>query len=224
MVVNKALIIPSPASVAQKLVELSGQNDFWTSIFGSFTKTLLGFALALAVGGFLGFVVYYNKIIKDFLDPIITIIKTVPVVSISFIAIFFIKSEYIPIFVSFLMVIPIAMENVYTGIINTDKKYLEMAEVYHFKKSDILKNIYFPSAMPYFISAASIGIGYAWKSSITAEILASVKDGIGNQLYLAKIYLESDSIFAWTIVIVLLSVLFSKLFRLIVKKYDRYRV
>jgi len=221
MTINKEIIIPSPASVFKKLMELILQKDFWVSVSISFIKTLFGFALALAVGGFLGFVIYFHRIIKDFLSPIITIIRTVPVVSISFIAIFFIQSEYIPIFVAFIMVIPIAIENVYAGIANTDKKYLEMAQTYKFKWTDILKNIYFPSTLPYFISAASIGVGYAWKSSITAEILASVKYGIGDQLYLTKIYLQSDAMFAWTIVIVLLSVIFSKLFKLMVKNYDK---
>ena len=48
-------------------------------------------------------------------------------------------------------------------------------------------------------------MGFAWKAGIAAEVLATPKNSIGEQLYNAKIYLETADLFAWTVVVILLS-------------------
>lgn len=67
--------------------------------------------------------------------------------------------------------------------------------------------IYVPQILPYVLSASSLAIGMAWKSGIAAEIIGLAKNSIGNELYKAKIYLLTPELFAWTIVIVALSIL-----------------
>ena len=53
---------------------------------------------------------------------------------------------------------------------------------------------------------------------MTAEILALPRFGIGNQMYLNKLYLETDELFAWTLIVILCSVLVEKGLERIVKK------
>lgn len=57
----------------------------------------------------------------------------------------------------------------------------------------------------------------AWKAGVAAEIIGTPNGSIGKMLYLAKIYLDTDDLLAWTVIIVLLSVLFEKVFMLILK-------
>jgi NitT/TauT family transport system permease protein len=66
--------------------------------------------------------------------------------------------------------------------------------------------------MPYFRSACVTALGMAWKSGVAAEVLCQPRKAIGTQLYYAKIYLETENLFAWTAVVVLLSILMEKLF------------
>ena len=219
--IKKTIIVPSPISVFTKLIEICKEKEFWISIFYSFSKTLIGFFGALILGSFLGFITYLSKPIKEILSPILLIIKTAPIVSFIMLTLFFINSNYIPIVISMLMVLPIVWENIYNGIDNVEEKYLQMAKSYEYTKNDIIKNIYIPKVLPYFISSAAIGIGFAWKSSITAELVSSIKYGIGNEIYLAKLYLETESIFAWTFVIIILSLIFQKIFREILNGFNK---
>lgn len=58
----------------------------------------------------------------------------------------------------------------------------------------------------------------SWKSGIAAEIIGVPAHSIGERLYMSKIYLSTDSLFAWTLVIIIISAVFEKLFLWILKK------
>ena len=48
-------------------------------------------------------------------------------------------------------------------------------------------------------------LGLCWKSGVAAEVLCQPKWGTGSQLQAAKAYLDAPGLFAWTVVIILLS-------------------
>lgn len=52
----------------------------------------------------------------------------------------------------------------------------------------------------------------SWKSGVAAEVIGIPSHSIGENLYMAKIYLDTSGLFAWTLVIILVSSLFEKLF------------
>ena len=56
-----------------------------------------------------------------------------------------------------------------------------------------------------------LSLGLAWKAGIAAEVLCTPKASIGKMVYDAKVYLESAEVFAWTLVVVLLSLLLEKI-------------
>ena len=73
--------------------------------------------------------------------------------------------------------------------------------------------LYFGGLFAYFRSACAIAIGMCFKAGIAAEIIGIPKGSIGEKLYNAKIYLETPDLFAWTFVIIAVSVLFEKIFQ-----------
>jgi NitT/TauT family transport system permease protein len=73
--------------------------------------------------------------------------------------------------------------------------------------------------MPFVVSAISIGLGFSFKSGIAAEVIGRPANSIGLNLYEAKLYLMIKELFAWTVVIILLSVLFEKVMMKILKYY-----
>ena len=156
-----------------------------------------------------------------FLSPLSRIIRSTPVASFIMLLFLFLTKERIPTVTSFLMVMPVVWSNVYEGITGTDVKLLEMAKVFRLSFPDTLRHIYIPAIMPFFMAAAKAGMGLAWKAGIAAEVLASPSLGIGTELYNAKIYLETADLFAWTAVIIAISVALERLFiKLLRRVYD----
>ncbi len=210
-IVNKDIFIASPLDVFKRFFELIKYSDFYRAIFFSFARIFCGFIFALIIGVSFAALSSFNKSIYTFFSPLVTIIKSVPAASIIMLVFIWLKSDFIPTFIAFLLVMPIFYINIYKGIFQTDKKLIEMSEIFRFSKFKKIKYIYIPSIMPYFVTAFSTGLGLAWKSGITAEILCSPIYSIGLNIKDAKIYLETTDLFLWTILIIIINLIFEKL-------------
>ncbi|MDD6174941.1 MAG: ABC transporter permease subunit [Firmicutes bacterium] len=209
--VGKEVLIPSPAQVLLRLWQLAGQAEFWITAFSSLWRVLLGFAAALAAGVLLAVLTAASRVCRSLLQPLVFVIRATPVASFIILALVWLQSARVPVFISFLTVVPIVWANVESGILQTDGRLLEMARLYRFSRRKTLRNIYLPSVQPYFLSAFTTGLGFAWKSGIAAEVIANTRRSIGGQIYSAKVYLETTDLFAWTLVVIALSMLLEKL-------------
>ena len=211
LVVRQEILIVSPDRTFRRLLELAIQPEFWLNTFSSMGRILEGFFLAVIVGTGLAAVTTRFRFLYDLFFPVISIVKATPVASFIILALVWIKSGGVPVFISFLMVTPLVWSNVSEGIRKTDPKLLEMARCFSFSPFRVIRRIYLPSTAPYFTAACTTGMGLAWKAGIAAEVLANTKRSIGGQIYSAKIYIETADLFAWTIVVIIASVILEKL-------------
>lgn len=215
-VINNEVFLTSPMTVLQTLGELLIQNSFWQTIGFSFTRIVIGFIIAILVGTALGVLAYNLWVIEELISPFFIVMKAVPVASFVILSLLWISSKNLSILISFLMVVPIIYTNLLQGLRNTDKKLLEMAKVFHVGAAKKIKAIYIPSALPYFMSAIKVGLGFCWKAGIAAEVIGIPNGSIGEGLYEAKLYLMTDELFAWTVIIVIISIIFEKIVILII--------
>ena len=156
--------------------------------------------------------------VKELLAPLVAAVKTVPVASFIILALIWLSSRTLPLFIAALMVFPPVYLNVLEGIRRTDASLLEMARVFRVPFSRTLRGVYLPQVLPYFRSAVSAALGLCWKAGTAAEVIALSSGSIGEKLYNAKIYFQTADLFAWTAAIVLISAAFEKLFLLLVDK------
>jgi len=217
--VKTELLIPSPIQVAKRLSSLIGTTEFWVIVFTSFFRIMKGYILGVIFGAIIAVLTSASKLIYSFLYPALSIIKATPVASFIILALVWLTSAKITAFMSFLMVLPIVWGNVHTAIKKVDNNLLQMAKIFHFGRVKTIFNIYIPSVMPYLVAACTTSLGLAWKAGIAAEVLAIPKSSIGRQIYNSKIYLETVDLFAWTIVIVIMSIIIEKL---LVKLIDKF--
>jgi len=223
VIINSAIIIPSPESTIISLFNLIKTRDFFIIILFSLERGIIGFAISFVLGVFTGFLAGFNSVFNKIFEPFLIIIRSTPVMAIILIALIWFKANNVPIFASFLMSFPIICTNVIEGIKNIDPKLLEMAKIYKIKRTRIIKEIYIPSIMPFLIAAISTAFGIGWKVVIAAEVLSQPKYAIGTSLQDSKIYLNINEVFAWTIIAILIGYLFEKLIRLIEKKSLKWK-
>ena len=110
------------------------------------------------------------------------------------------------------MVLPIVYVNTIAGLASTDPKLLEMARVFHMPALKKVRYIYVPALMPYLVSGCKTALGMSWKSGIAAEVIGLPSGSLGERLYTAKVYFQTEDLFAWTAVIVAVSLIFERLF------------
>ena len=216
------ILVASPLETIKMLGILVRTTEFWSAVGYSFVKIAGGFFLALLAGVLCAVLASVSGVIKALLNPILRLIKAVPVASFIILALFWLSSsKNLSILISFLMVLPVIYTNVLQGIQATERELLEMAMVFRIPMGKRIRYIYIPAVMPYFVSACSVGLGFCFKSGIAAEIIGLPDGSIGERLYDAKLYLLTEELFAWTVVIVLVSVLFEKAVMLLVKAAAR---
>ncbi len=202
-----SFILPSPIEAFAEFFRLLPQGEFISAVAGSLFRVISGFLIGVISGAFVAFLAYFAEPLKVFFAPFIKIIRATPVASFILICVLWMKTGTVPIFIAFLMVFPIVYENVLTGLRETDKGLIEVSRVYGFSPIKALKKLYIPSALPYFGSASTASLGLAWKSCVSAEVLSVCAKSVGYYIYVSKQYFETEQLFAWTIAIVLLSVI-----------------
>lgn len=212
MALGKAILLPSPLEALSRLTALAVTKDFWSGIGWSALRILGGFFLGAGAGLLLAIPASRFPWVRDLLAPLMAAAKTVPVASFIILALIWLTGDTLSIFIAFLMVLPPVYLQVSQGIAATDRKLLEMAKLYRVPWQRQLWGIYVPQVLPYFRTAASLGLGLCWKAGIAAEVIGIPAGSLGERLYRAKVYFETADLFAWTAVIVLLSMAFERLF------------
>lgn len=211
------ILLASPFETIKTLVLLMQTAEFWKAVTASLCKIASGFFLAVLAGSLCAMLAAASRVVRVLLTPLFSLIKAVPVASFIILVLFWFSSRNLSVLISFLMVLPVIYTNVLQGIEVTEKELLEMAEVFHIPFRRRVRYIYLPAVLPYFVSACSVGLGFCFKSGIAAEIIGLPQNSIGERLYEAKLYLLTEEVFAWTAVIILVSVIFEKVVMLLVK-------
>ena len=221
--IDQPLLLPAPLEVAKRLVQLLPSPAFYATLGMTLMRTLLAYALGILGAVALGTLCLRFKLADLLLSPLLSAIRATPVTSFIVLALVWLSSSRVPVLTGMLMTLPVVCSALMQAVRGIDPKLLEMAKLYGFGRVKTLTQIYIPSAMPAFVSSCLAAIGLCWKAVVAAEVIGVPKLAVGSRLYEAKIYLETDSLLAWTIMIVLLSVMLERLLRRLAGKMTEVR-
>ncbi|MCI8970911.1 MAG: ABC transporter permease subunit [Oscillibacter sp.] len=206
-----SLLLASPVRSALRLLELLPSSAFWRAVGSSSLRIFGGFLLSCALALLLASLAVGRPWLRELLAPPVAVVKATPVASFIILALVWLDARSLPLFISALMVFPPVYLNVLEGLRRTDRKLLELAQVYRIPLGRRIRGIYLPQVLPYFRSAASLALGLCWKAGVAAEVIGLPAGTVGERLYTAKIYLQTPDLFAWTAVILLLAAAFEAL-------------
>lgn len=209
-VLDNHILLATPLETAGELLRLIGERDFYAVIGRSLFRIALGFGTGFAVAVLLALCSSRVPVIEEILNPAMTLIKAVPVASFAVLLLIWWGSSFLAVAVCFTVVLPNLYINLLEGLKATDIKMLEMAQVFRLSLRNRFFYIYRPSLKPFLHSGLKLSLGMCWKSGVAAEVIGTPDFSIGERLYLSKVYLDTAGIFAWTAVVVGLSVLFEK--------------
>lgn len=207
---GREIFFPSPGAVFAALGGLLRTGDFYSCILVSLSGIALGFAIGFATGIILSALAFRFAFMESFIGIPVRVIKAVPVASFVILALLWLSSERLSVLISAMMVMPVIYTGTLSALKSTDSGMLEFARVFRLGVLKRIRYIYIPAAIGPLISSASVAVGFAWKSGIAAEIIGLIRGSVGNELYKAKLYLETPQLFAWTVTIVIVSALCEK--------------
>lgn len=209
--VNKPVLFASPAQTVKALLLLLPKKTFWQAAVSSLLRIAAGFFLALILGLLVGVAAWRWAPLRSLLSALLTFLKSVPVASFIILILVWFGSGSLTVIVSAIIVFPLIYFATVNGLSSADRSLLEMARVFRVNSLRTVMSIYRPAVMPYLLNACSSALGMCWKAGIAAEVIGTPLHSIGAQMYDAKLYMDTAALFAWTAVIIFLSLLFEKL-------------
>ena len=193
-------IMPSPARVFSRIIELTTSGDLPYNLIVTLGRVLAGFTIAVIIGVPGGILLGSNRRLGAFFEPILPVMNTVSsAIWAIFAIIWFGLSPLTPIFVVLMTALPLIITNVWQGTQAVNAEFVELAQALRLSRAKTLIKIYVPSILPYFFSGARLAFSFGWRVSLVAETLGA-SSGVGYRLRQASDLIQTDQVFAWTIV------------------------
>lgn len=219
--VNDPFIFPNLSNIFTSFGEILSISSTYTAIGESLLRTILSLIISFVFAFILGLLAGLFKLIKDFLAPLVYILKLVPTPCVVyFIIIFFLKEPNIgSLIITFLIVFPILYESFVEGLNNIDdsiKLSLRIEGYYSFKS---IFRVLIPQAMPFLLLGCINSIGLGVKVSIMSEILIGTESlwGIGRLIHNYRLNAEYSHMIALTLLIIFIFIIIDIIFSYIKK-------
>ncbi|EGT3616253.1 ABC transporter permease subunit [Clostridium perfringens] len=209
MIIGSEVILPSPYLTFKGVIEVVKSNDFFKIIISTLGRAVISFILALIIAIGLGVASAFNKYIYNFMVPILNIMRSLPTIGFIILALIWLSQGIAPILVGFVISFPIFYDAIIGSILNIDKKILEMTSIYGVSKLNLVKNIYLPSISFAICRIMVSTFSLTMKLVIGGEVIGQPKYGIGTALFVEKNYLNTNMVFAWIILVIIIGIIFS---------------
>lgn len=202
-----ARILPSPAQLAHTAWGLIKDGALPINLLVSLERASIGFGLALGIGVILALISGLSRLGEDIIDAPLQILRTLPALALAplFILWFGIGEEPKILLVTLGALFPIYL-NLHKGIRSIDPKFLEMSRTLGLSRSQIIREVVLPGALPDLLLGVRYALGVAWLMLVVAEQV-NAESGIGHMMMDAEDFLRTDIILVGLIVYGLLGLI-----------------
>jgi NitT/TauT family transport system permease protein len=215
-IIDNEVIFPGIKATIVELFKILENPSFLLIVKSTILRSLIGFLFSLILAMLLGILASVSNFIYYLMKPVLSFLTSTPTMAIIILALIWLDNEIVPMFVGFIMVFPILYETALNSILNIDENIIQMAKIYKVNRATILKDIYLPSIFYSISMVFTSALGINMKMVIAGEVLSQPRYAIGSNLQLQKTYLNTAGVFAWIIIILLIS----RLFKYIMEKLD----
>ncbi|MBV9379559.1 MAG: ABC transporter permease, partial [Streptosporangiaceae bacterium] len=210
----------SPASIVHTAYNLIVADSptygtLQSSLLVSCERWAMGFAAGVVAGVFLGVISGLSRAGETILDPIMQALRSVPLLGLIplFIVWFGIgelpKVLFVTLAATFLMYI-----ETFAGIRNVDRKLAEVGHVLGLRRSEMLRHIVLPGALPQVLTGLRLSLVASLLALVVGEQI-NASAGLGFMITQAEQFLQTSVIMVALIVYAILGLLADALVRLL---------
>jgi NitT/TauT family transport system permease protein len=209
VVLSGTRLVPTPYQVGLMMVDFAvgGIHDdafsgtILTHLLASMQRVYGGFALAIILGVPLGLLIGRVKVIRQLLDPTLSLLRPIPVTAwLPLSMIFFGLGPRSAVFLVFLGAFyPIVLNTVF-GVRSVDPKLFEAASMLGCDGSRMFRQVVLPAATPSIFNGLRLAHGFAWILIVVGE-MTGVPTGLGSVIMDGRNLSRTDLIITGMIVI-----------------------
>lgn len=217
-IIGSSIILPPPYAVVIELFKFLSKKSFYLNLGSTVLRAVESFVIIVFSGSVCGILAGKNANMETAFKPLISVFKATPVMSVILIAFIWFRTGAVPVFSAFLMAFPIMFVQTVQGYHNLDSKLIQMCDIYGIQGFKRTVNFTIPAMMPSLVTGAKQSLAMIWKVVIASEVLTIPNYGVGKDLQLSQVQLDTSKVFAWTVVAIILTSLSDKAFEALLKK------
>lgn len=174
-----SFLCSSPKKVVTTIINLYKSNDLFVHVWVTLKEILISFGLGSLIGIVFAAFLWYSPFFSKVLDPYLTILNSLPKVSLGPIIIIWAGANQNSIILMALLISTIStIISVYVGFRHTNKTSIRLMQSFKANKFQIFTKVVFPANINTIISSLKINLSMTFVGVIMGELLVS-KEGLG---------------------------------------------
>jgi NitT/TauT family transport system permease protein/sulfonate transport system permease protein len=195
------LLLPTPEAVLSALAAGTLDGSLLRNTVASLNRVVIGFVAAIVVGVPFGLFLGRNRIARQFLGPVVEVVRPIPPIAWIPLAILWFGigsgSAY---FIVFLAAFFPIFTNAQVAANVIEPIHINAARCLGAPRKMIVMNVIIPSALPVVLGGIRTGLGISWMAVVAAELVAA-QSGLGYWIALSRLQLQSENVVAGMIAI-----------------------
>ncbi|MDY0278511.1 MAG: ABC transporter permease subunit [Acholeplasma sp.] len=213
-------ILPGPIKVIKTTIDLLFLSSTYKIILWSLFRLFISFVLSAVSGTLLGLMAGNFNILDELLKPLVSALRSLPIASIIIIIMILFGRNNSLYIITFLMIFPLVYEASKSGVQNIDQALKDNIALETHSTWILLYRVQLPLSLPFIRTSLFQSIGLGFKVIVMAEFITQAKIGIGRELFDGSISIQYDLVFAWTILLIILVIIFESILRKIKTVYE----
>lgn len=192
-------LVPGPYPVGLEIVEIVQSDHFFSHLYHTFYRVLLGFGAAIVLATGLGMLMGLSEFGESFFEIWVLTGLTIPGMALAMISLMiFGIGNLAAIFAIFIIILPLMTLNMWEGTKNIDAELIRMGHAFNATRRQLVAEVVFPQIVPYILAASRYGLGLAWKVAVIAEMLG-LGNGVGYKITESFQLFDLAGVLAWTL-------------------------
>lgn len=203
-------VLPTPRRVVLEMWEIISSGRFFLHFQWSLLKTFGGFAVAVALGAPIGYLMGRHRYWRAFFHDGVTVSGTIPGLTYAVLAlIIFGISVQGPILAVALISMPYIAINVAEGIRGVDNDLIKMSQAFGRTSAQIRRHVLIPSIVPFVFAGVRLAFAVAWKVEALTEVFGG-RNGIGFEIRRSYQLFSIPGVLAWMFLFIVFMLLIER--------------
>ncbi len=207
-------VLPGPRDVLPVFADTITTGTFWSAVALTMKRALIGFVLAVLIGGVVGALVSQSWVLRRAFGSLITGLQTMPSIAWFPLAILLFKlSEGAILFVVVLGAAPSIANGLIAGVDYTPPILLRVGKTMGLTGLARYRHLVIPASLPSFVAGLKQGWAFAWRSLMAGELMVIIdKQSVGTLLHFSREVSDTAEMISVMIVILIIGIFVDQLF------------
>lgn len=220
---SNPIFIPKPSKVLEDFIEVIKNGQLFQALGYSFLRITIATLISALISIPIGLFVYNINLAYDFIYPIISAMRYIPVTAFyPLLIMWFGIDEVMKIVFLFIATFVYMMPSVMLALDEVNQDLIDTGLTIGMSKLQTITRIQIPATLPSLMNSFIMMYGIGWTYIAVAETV-NAKYGLGFIIQQSSSRGRTDLVFMSIITIIIVSVLFDSISKLLVKRIFKWR-